>query len=119
MDDHGFNSTKIIIPDGSYDEKILTDMDESSDFQNAMIGGGIGLHYPCNQPSSISHNVSKHKLKYWSSEDYSTEGNWEGSGCWGRILNQNVVKMNMTSTIAWSLIWSVYNDFPYYGNGLM
>ena len=28
--------------------------------------------------------------------------------------------MNQTSTIAWSLIWSVYgNGFPYFGNGLM
>ena len=25
----------------------------------------------------------------------------------------------MTSTISWSLIWSVYEDFPYFGNGLM
>lgn len=25
----------------------------------------------------------------------------------------------MTSTIAWSLIWSVFDDLPYYGNGLM
>ncbi len=26
--------------------------------------------------------------------------------------------MNITATIAWSLIWSVYPDWPYYGNGL-
>ena len=59
-------------------------------------------------------------LKYWSSEDYSTVGDWAGAGCWGRLLNQNFVRMNMTSTISWSLIWSVYGaGFPYYGNGLM
>ena len=45
--------------------------------------------------------------KYWSSEDYSTVGNWDGAACWGRLLNQNFVRMNMTSTISWSLIWSV------------
>ena len=27
--------------------------------------------------------------------------------------------MNITATIAWSLIWSVYPGWPYYGNGLM
>jgi hypothetical protein len=30
------------------------------------------------------------------------------------------VRMNMTSTISWSLIWSVYEKgFPFFGNGLM
>lgn len=47
-------------------------------------------------------------------------GNWDGAACWGRLLNQNYVRMNMTSTTSWSLIWSVYqNGFPYFGNGLM
>ena len=35
-------------------------------------------------------------------------GDWEGAACWGRLLNQNFVRMNQTSTISWSLIWSVY-----------
>ena len=59
-------------------------------------------------------------LKFWSSEDYSTVGDWAGAACWGRLLNQNFVRMNQTSTISWSLIWSVYaSGFPYFGNGLM
>ena len=45
--------------------------------------------------------------------------NWAGAGCWGRLLNQNFIRMNITATIAWSLIWSVYPGWPYYGNGLM
>ena len=119
MDDEGFNNTKIIIPDGGFDPQILIDIDNDAtgEFKNALQGGGIGLHYPCNQPHPEIQ--SKYGLKYWSSEDYSTEANWDGAGCWGRLLNQNMVRMNMTSTISWSLIWSVYNNFPYFGNGLM
>jgi len=45
--------------------------------------------------------------------------NWAGTDCWGFTLNRNFVRMNMTATIAWSLIWSVYDDWPYFGNGLM
>lgn len=57
--------------------------------------------------------------KYWANEDYSTVATWEGAGCWGRSLNQNMVKLNATSTISWSTIWSVYSTEIYYGNGLM
>lgn len=47
-------------------------------------------------------------------------GDWAGAACWGRLLNQNFIRMNQTSTISWSAIWSVYNPgFPYFGNGLM
>jgi galactosylceramidase len=117
MDDEGFEATKIIIPDGGYDPQILSDIDASVQFAKAMEGGGIGLHYPCNTPHPEVQQ--QYGLKYWSSEDYSTEATWAGAGCWGRLLNQNVVRMNMTSTIAWSLLWGVYSDFPYFGNGLM
>ena len=50
---------------------------------------------------------------------YSTVADWDGAGCWGRELVQNYVRMNQTATIAWSLIWAVYDSLPYYGNGLM
>jgi len=56
---------------------------------------------------------------YWSSEDFSTVADWHGAGCWGRTLNQNWVRGNITSTTAWSLIWSVYDSLAYFGNGLM
>ena len=119
MDNEGFNTTKIIIPDGGWDEQILVDLgagkDKGGRFADALRGGGIGLHYPCDTPHPEVQQ--QYGLKYWSSEDYSTVADWAGAGCWGRLLNQNVVRMNMTSTIAWSLIWSVYGDWPYYGNG--
>ena len=39
--------------------------------------------------------------------------NWGGAGCWGRTLNQNFVRMNMTSTISWSLLWSFIRQGRY------
>jgi len=53
------------------------------------------------------------------SEDYSTVADWAGAGCWGRSLSQNWVRLNATSTISWSTIWSVYPEDSYFGNGLM
>ena len=116
MDSIGFKETKIIIPDGGDNRDIKTAADSDPAFEAAV--AGIGLHYPCNHPDELIEQ--KYGWKYWSSEDYSTVGNWAGAACWGRALNQNFVRMNMTSTIAWSLIWSVYGEgFPYFGNGLM
>lgn len=116
MDAAGFQDTKIIIPDGGDVGGIESAMASDSAFEASI--AGIGVHYPCNRPQPAV--ISQYGKKYWSSEDYSTVGDWAGAACWGRVLNQNFVRMNQTSTIAWSLIWSVYNPgFPYFGNGLM
>ncbi len=116
MDGAGFADTKISIPDGGYSSQLHGDLTSNPDFLKAV--DGIGLHYPCNRPApEIQGELG---LKFWSSEDYSTVGNWAGAACWGRLLNQNYIRMNQTSTIAWSLIWSVYAEgFSYFGNGLM
>ena len=116
MENIGFGDTKIIIPDGGDSAGVEKAMAASADFEAAV--DGIGVHYPCNRPvPSIGATYGK---KYWSSEDYSTVGDWAGAACWGRLLNQNYLRMNQTSTISWSLIWSVYPEgFPYFGNGLM
>lgn len=116
MDEAGFRDTQIIVPDGFETATIEAAMSADAEFESAV--DGLGLHYPCNKPNpGIEAQYDK---KYWSSEDYSTVGDWAGAACWGRLLNQNYVIMNQTSTIAWSLIWSVYNPgFPYFGNGLM
>ena len=79
----------------------------------------LGLHYACNTPDSDIELVIQ--KKFWASEDWSTQGNWSGASCWGRLLNQNYVRMNMTSTIAWSLVWAVSAALPavYAGAGLL
>ena len=57
--------------------------------------------------------------RYWASEDYSTVADWAGAGCWGRLLNENFVRMNMTSTVAWSAVWGVYDGLICANNSLM
>lgn len=125
LDEAGFENTMLILPDGiSFDKDLntlLSDLNTNETFRNNV--AGVGLHYPCqfsHLPKGMVEELQSLDKLFWSSEDYSTVGDWAGAGCWGRLLNQNYVRMNQTSTIAWSLIWSVYpTTLPYYGNGLM
>ena len=59
-------------------------------------------------------------LRYWANEDFSTiGGDWAGGSCRGRSLLQNFVRLNATSTISWATLWSVYESWRYFGNGLV
>jgi len=80
----------------------------------------VGLHYPCSGNAALADAIREHhSTRLWSSEETSTVADWGGAGCWGRMINQNYVRMNATSSIAWSLIWSVYPNVECFGNGLL
>lgn len=79
-----------------------------------------GTHYPCSRDQPPSFWGIVPAQTYWANEDFSTiGGDWAGGSCWGRSLSQNFVKLNATATISWSTIWSVYDSWRYFGNGLM
>ncbi len=115
LDAAGFTNTQIIIPDGYDYPSAVAAMEANATFAAAL--SGVGLHYPCNSPDPIVENgLGK---KFWASEDFSTVSDQAGAECWGRMLVDNYVRMNMTSTISWSLVWGVYGNLPYFGNGLI
>lgn len=47
------------------------------------------------------------------SEDWWQQPDWPGAQTWGHLLIHNYVASNMTATVAWSPLWSVYEGLPY------
>lgn len=123
--------TRLVLLDAiaGVDGEFLKTVREDEKFLTDLAPLGIGLHYPCHSKGMPNleefyalyeeKKMYEKNIRLYASEELSTPADWSGAGCWGRVLNTNIVRLNLTASIAWSLIWSTYPNLECFGNGLM
>ena len=78
---------------------------------------GVGLHYPCTAAALHGDGaelVAAGKV-VWASEDLWSQADWGGAACWAKTFNQNFIRANLTTTVAWSTVWSAYPKVDLFG----
>ena len=121
LDAAGFASTAIVLADDAgFDRALMAETAANASFSAAW--QVYGVHYPCFANASTAYplpNADSLGKKFWASEDWWAQPNWDGASYWGRILNQRYIRANMTAVIAWSPLWSVYTNLLFQEAGLM
>ncbi len=117
LDAHGYSKVQIVAADGYNWTTVASDMASDPAFANAV--SVIGEHYPCSATSCATPGpVLATGKTIWASEQGSAGYN-SGAAALARDINEAYVDGQMTATVNWSLIWSVYSGLPYDGDGLM
>jgi O-glycosyl hydrolase len=117
LDAHGYSKVQIVATDGYNWTTIASDMASDPAFANAV--SIIGEHYPCSATSCATpSSVLATGKTIWASEQGSA-GYDSGAAALASDINEAYADGQMTATINWSLIWSVYSGLPYDGDGLM
>ena len=120
LDAGGFGATRIAIMDNAYlntDEVAEAQANETY----AAAVGVAGLHDPCSYNYVPYPQIRALGWDLWASEDFSRDvSDWQSSqNYWMKALSQHYVVMNITATISWSLLWSVYSNLICRDSGLM
>ena len=117
LDANGYGGIQIVADD-SYDwTSVAASMASDPAFNKAV--SIVGEHYPCSPTScGTPASVLATGRPVWASEQGSAPYD-AGAPTLARDINTAYADGQMTSTINWSLIWSVYDGMPYTGNGLM
>ena len=119
----GHSSTELVLMDGGLPPDTDPFWQGLADPEFVDAFAAVGFHYPCvskeRLPSMRKYMAAAPGHKLWSSEDFFLDGKgWPGAACWATILNANFLAMNMTSTIAWSAVWSVYGPGMFQDEGI-
>ena len=101
-------ATKLVLGDIPWNVPPVLAYKNDSQFMASF--DAIGIHYPCTGASEKGQGnaLLAAGKKLWASEDWWSEAEWGGAACWAKLFNQNFIRANLTSTISWSTIWSVY-----------
>jgi hypothetical protein len=120
LDAGGHALTKIVVMDNAYYNTDEVAAARANATYRAAIGVA-GLHDPCSYNYSPQPSARELGWALWASEDFSRDvSGWQDSqNYWGKALSQHYVQMNITSTISWSLLWSVYSNLICRDSGLM
>lgn len=114
LDAAGYNNTMIVGTD-TYSDWSIAGYILSNPAVAAAVDV-IGAHYPGTHSTAQAVETGR---SLWASEDMSVYNDFRGASCWARILNQNFVNGNMTTTIAWNLISSYYPGLDWYGTSIL
>ncbi len=120
LDAGGYEKTGIVVMDNGYFNTQEVEWAQQNDTYRQSIAAA-GLHDPCEffyGPLPAARDLG---WSLWASEDFSRDvSQWQDSqNYWGKALSQHYVEMNITATISWSAIWSVYKSLICNGAGLM
>eukprot|EP01060_Flectonema_neradi_P008219 TRINITY_DN15885_c0_g1_i1.p1 TRINITY_DN15885_c0_g1~~TRINITY_DN15885_c0_g1_i1.p1 ORF type:complete len:809 (+),score=115.84 TRINITY_DN15885_c0_g1_i1:109-2535(+) len=113
LNEKGFGNTKIVAADQG--TQICDDLSKNSSY--AADVDIIGLHYPSDYKNySLCHSLGK---PVWSSEESSSFDDYNGAACWARVITSHYVRSNMTSSIIWAIIGSMYHGTGWFGAGAL
>eukprot|EP01064_Diplonema_japonicum_P018636 TRINITY_DN27337_c0_g1_i1.p1 TRINITY_DN27337_c0_g1~~TRINITY_DN27337_c0_g1_i1.p1 ORF type:complete len:826 (+),score=211.85 TRINITY_DN27337_c0_g1_i1:46-2523(+) len=79
----------------------------------------VGVHYPSDYGHAdyfVCHELGK---PLWASEESSSYDDFNGAGCWARIVTSHYVLSGMTASIMWNLVGAYYHGTNWYASSML